>query len=66
MGTALHELLKSLKNMIFMRKIKDVTVINSLEALGIVPVTSAGLSDDYEGQVITLWGYDPVHPTSAA
>ncbi len=52
--------------MIFMCKMKDVMVINSLEALGIVPVTSAGLSDDYEGQVIALWGYDPVHPTSAA
>ncbi len=49
MGTALHELIKSLKNMIFMRKIKGVTVINSLEALGIVPVTGAGLSDDDEG-----------------
>jgi hypothetical protein len=52
--------------MIFMCKMKDVMVINSLEAMGIIPVTSAGLSDDYEGRVIALWGDDPVHPTSAA
>jgi hypothetical protein len=36
MGKNLHELNKSLKNMIFMRKLKNITLLNSLEALGIV------------------------------
>jgi hypothetical protein len=35
MGTALRELNKSLRNMISMRKMKGVTMLNSLEALGL-------------------------------
>ncbi len=39
----------SLKNMIFMRKLKDVAVVNTVEALGIV-----GALD--EDQILALWG----------
>jgi hypothetical protein len=60
----LHELNKSLKNMIFMRKLKNISLLNSLEALGIVPTTDA--VDVDEGRVIAMWGADPIHPTSAA
>jgi hypothetical protein len=64
MGKSLHELNKSLKNMIFMRKLKNISLLNSLEALGIVPPSNS--PDDDEGRIIALWGPDPIHPTSAA
>jgi hypothetical protein len=66
MDRSLHELNKSLKNMIFMCKLKDITLLNSLEALGIIATADSCISDDDKGQVIALWGADPVHPTSAA
>jgi hypothetical protein len=64
MGKSLHELNKSLKNMIFMRKLKNISLLNSLEALEIVPTNDS--SDEDEGRVIAMWGPDPIHPTSAA
>jgi hypothetical protein len=66
MGTALRELNKSLRNMIFMRKMKGVTMLNSLEALGLIPSAVADTVSDDEGRVLALWGDDPVHPTRAA
>jgi hypothetical protein len=66
MGKSLHKLNKILKNMIFMRKLKDISLLNSLEALGIVTTADASTADDDEGRVITMLGADPVHPTSAA
>jgi hypothetical protein len=66
MGRSLQELNKSLKNMIFMRKLKDISLLNSLEVLGIVATADAGTLDDDEGRVIAMWGADPVHPPSAA
>jgi hypothetical protein len=66
MGKSLHELNRSLKNMIFTRKLKDISLLNSLEALGIVSTADANATDDDEGRVIAKWGADPVHPTSAA
>ncbi len=65
MGTALRELNKCLKNMIFMRKMKGITTLNAIEALGLIPSPTEEYTD-YEVQVIALWGPDPVHPTSAA
>jgi lysophospholipase L1-like esterase len=66
MGTALRELNKNLRNMIFMRKMKGVTVLNSLEALGLIPSADADTLSDDEGRIVALWGDDPVHPTRAA
>ncbi len=66
MGTALRELNRSLRNMIFMRKIKGVTMLNSLEALGLIPSADADTLSDDKGRIIALWGDDPVHPTRAA
>jgi hypothetical protein len=66
MGTALRELNRSLRNMIFMRKMKGVTMLNSLEALGLIPSADADTLSDDEGRIIALWGDDPVHPTRAA
>jgi hypothetical protein len=40
LGTNLCELNRSLKNMIFMQKMNGVNMLNSLEALGIVPMAS--------------------------
>jgi hypothetical protein len=37
MGRALRELTVSLRSMIFMRKLKGVSVFNPIEALGIIP-----------------------------
>jgi hypothetical protein len=66
MGTALRELNKSLRNMIFMRKMKGVTMLNSLEVLGLIPSADTDTLSDDEGRIIALWGDDPVHPTRAA
>ncbi len=65
MGSALGELNKCLRNMIFMRKLKGVFTLNSIEALGLIPSLASDYTDDEE-RVIALWGPDPVHPTSAA
>ncbi len=64
MSRALRELTMSLRNMIFMRKLKDVSVVNSIEALGIIP-GEAGMQASKD-EILRLWGDDPVHPSSAA
>jgi hypothetical protein len=43
-----------------MRKMKGITVLNSLEAPGIVPVADGDNSAD-DGRIIALWGQEPVH-----
>jgi hypothetical protein len=47
-----------------MRKIRGASVMNTVEALGIVP-NSEGHSLDIE-RVLAIWGTDPVHPSPAA
>jgi hypothetical protein len=51
--------------MIFMRKLKGISTLNAMEALGLIPSAASDLNED-EDRVIALWGPDPVHPTSAA
>ncbi len=47
-----------------MRKLKKVTVMNSTEALGIIPGDHS--FDEGLDRIIALWGSDPVHPTREA
>jgi hypothetical protein len=49
--------------MIFMRKLKGVSVLNTVEALGIVPGHSGEAMEI--DRILALWGPDPVHPTPA-
>jgi hypothetical protein len=37
MGRGLRELTVNLRNMIFLRKLKGVSILNTVESLGIVP-----------------------------
>jgi hypothetical protein len=64
MGRGLKDLTTNLRNMIFMRKLRGVTVMNSVEALGIVPDEHGNILDIE--RVIALWEGDPVHPSPAA
>jgi hypothetical protein len=64
MGRGLKDLTANLRNMIFMRKLHGVTVMNTVEALGIVPDEHRNVMDIE--RVIALWGGDPVHPSPAA
>jgi hypothetical protein len=64
MGQGLKDITTNLRNMIFMRKIRGASVMNTVEALGIVP-NSEGHSLDIE-RVLAIWGTDPVHPSPAA
>ncbi len=41
-------------------------MLNSLEALGLIPSAEADTLSDDEGRIVALWGDDPVHPTRAA
>jgi hypothetical protein len=54
MGRGLKDLTTNLRNMIFMRKLRGVTVMNSVEALGIVPDEYGNVLDIE--RVIALWG----------
>jgi hypothetical protein len=63
-GQGLKDLTVNLRNMVFMRKIRGVTIMNTVEALGIVP-DSEGHCLDIE-RVLAIWGTDPVHPSPAA
>jgi hypothetical protein len=64
MGWSLRELTVNLRNMVFMRKLSGVSVLNTVEALGIVPGHgNEGLELD---RILALWGADSVHPTQAA
>jgi hypothetical protein len=64
MGRGLRDLTINLRNMLFMRKLKNVCIVNSTEAMGIIP----GEQGTEEGldRIIALWGSDPVHPTRGA
>jgi hypothetical protein len=64
MGKSLKDLTINLRNMIFMRKLRGVSVLNTIEALGIV--TSGNESDLELDRIIAIWGSDPVHPTPVA
>jgi hypothetical protein len=64
LGRGLRDLTVNLRNMLFMRKLKNVTVMNSTEALGIIPSDQG--SDEGLDRIIALWGSDPVHPTREA
>ncbi len=50
----------------FMRKMKGVTMLNSLEALGLIPSAEDDSVSEDEGRIVALWGDNPVHPTRAA
>jgi hypothetical protein len=63
MGQGLRELTVNLRNMIFMQRIKGVSVLNAIEALGIVP-GNGGEAMKID-QILVLWGTDLVHPTPA-
>jgi hypothetical protein len=64
MGNSIRELKVHLRNMVFMRKLKGVSVLNTVEAVGIASsVNSDGLDLD---RILALWGSDPVHPIAAA
>jgi hypothetical protein len=65
MGRGLKELTTNLRNMIFMRKLRGLTVMNTVEALGIVPDEDGNVLEIE--RVLALWGVgDPVHPSQAA
>jgi hypothetical protein len=64
MGKSLKDLTINLRNMIFMRKLRGVSVLSTIEALGIV--TSGNESDLGLDRIIAIWGSDPVHPTPVA
>ena len=52
-----------LKNIIFMRRLKNVKIFNPSEALGL----GKNLGDDTDAEALMdLWGSDPVHPTERA
>ncbi len=64
MGNSIRELNVNLRNMVFMRKLKGVSVLNTVEALGISP---GGNSDRLDlDRILALWGANPVHSTAAA
>jgi hypothetical protein len=50
--------------MLFMRKLKNVFIVNFTEALGIIPSEQG--SEEGLDRIIALWGSDPVHPTREA
>jgi hypothetical protein len=63
MGRGLRDLTVNIRNMIFMRKLKGVSVLNTVEALGIIPGQSGDAMEI--DKILALWGPDPVHPTPA-
>jgi hypothetical protein len=64
MGRGLKDLTVNLRNMIFMWKLRGLSVMNTVESLGIVP-DAEGRAMDIE-RVLAIWGADPVHPSPAA
>jgi hypothetical protein len=64
MGRSLRDLTVNLRNMIFMRKLRGVSVLNTIEALGIV--TNGNDAELGLDRIIAIWGGDPVHPTPVA
>jgi hypothetical protein len=63
MGKGLRDLTVNIRNMIFMRKLKGVSVLNTVEALGIVPSQNGDAMEI--DKILALWAPDPVHPTPA-
>ncbi len=64
MGRGLKVLTVNLRNMIFMRKLRRLSVMNTVESLGLVP-DADGHTMDIE-RVLVILGSDPVHPSPAA
>ncbi len=64
MGRSLRDLTVNPRNMIFMHKLRGVTVMNTVESLGIVPDADEHAMDIE--RVLALWGRDPVHPSPTA
>jgi hypothetical protein len=64
MGRGLRDLTINLRNMLFMRKLKNMFIVNLTEALGIIPSEQG--SEEGLDRIIALWGSDPVHPTRGA
>ncbi len=64
MGSCIRDLQIQLRNMIFMRKLKGVSVLNAVEAMGIAQSHTSEATD--LDRILALWGPDPVHPTAAA
>ncbi len=64
MGRGLKEQTVNLRNMIFMRKLRGLSVMNTVEALGIVPDADGHVLEIE--RVLALWGGDPVHPSQVA
>ncbi len=64
MGLQLCNLVTSIRNMIFMRKLKGFTLFNPVDALGITP--GQGKSECDEDAILDLWSPDPVHRTGRA
>ncbi len=64
MGSCIRDLQIQLRNMIFMRKLKGVSVLNAVEALGIAQSHKSEETD--LDRILALWGPDPIHPTAAA
>ncbi len=56
MGHSLRELTVNLRNMVFMRKLKGVSVFNTVEALGIVPGNGGECLE--LDRLLALWGAD--------
>ncbi len=53
----------NLRNMIFMRKMKGVSVLNTVEVPGVVPGDGGGAMEI--DRVLALWGADSVYPRPA-
>ncbi len=60
----LRDLTVNLRNILLMGKLKGVTVLNTVEALGTVP-DAGGAAKQIE-RLLALWGSDPIHPSPAA
>jgi hypothetical protein len=50
--------------MIFVRKLKEARVVNTVEALGIIPGVSGEVAD--EDPIVSLWGGDPCPPQAGS
>jgi hypothetical protein len=57
-GATLYKLTTRLRNMIFMRKLKEVSSVNTVEVLEIIPSTGGTVTSEVE--ILVLWGFDPV------
>jgi hypothetical protein len=62
-GATLYKLTTHLRNMIFMRKLKEISIVNTLEVLEIIPSTGGMVTSEEE--ILVLWGFDPVSLANA-